>query len=212
MLGYAGLQLAQFFRLEERAMLDRNQVRAAADSHARVTARFPKLPTTTENLRVTMQKWGLLTKRSAPPDRLIADVSRAVDGSPRIEVDRIQWSLTANPKDRIKDAGAARPAAGGAQVAPPPPGATPGAPAGGLYEVAELTGTVMGVKASDYRSINLTINEFLDALRKRPGVEVLQTKMPFEAGSQTRLSGDIGTETTATVPKFTVTVARRIGE
>jgi hypothetical protein len=32
------------------------------------------------------------------------------------------------------------------------------------------------------------------------------------AGSQTRLSGDIGTETTAAVPKFTVTVARRIGE
>ena len=30
---------------------------------------------------------------------------------------------------------------------------------------------------------------------KRPGVEVLQAKMPFEVGSQTRLSGDIGTET-----------------
>jgi hypothetical protein len=212
MLGYAGLQLTQYFRLEDRATLDRNQVRTTADAYARVTARFPKLPTTTDNLRVTMQKWGLLTKRSAPPDRLIAEVSRAVDGSPRIEVDRIQWSLTANPKDRIKDAGAARPAAGGAQAAPAPPGATPGAPADGLYEVAELTGTVMGVKASDYRSVNLTINEFLDALRKRPGVEVLQAKMPFEAGSQTRLSGDIGTEATAPVPKFTVTVARRIGE
>jgi hypothetical protein len=210
MLGYAGLQLMQYFRLEDQMALDRSQVRAAADSYARVTARFPKLPTTIENLRVTMQKWGLLAKRSAPPDRLLADVSRAVDASPRIEIDRIQWSLAVNPKDRITEVGAA---GSGAKAAPkPPPGPASAPAAGGLYEVAEVTGKVMGLKAADYRSINLTINEFLDALRKRPGVEVLQTRMPFEVGSQTRLSGDIGTETSTAVPQFTVTVARRIGE
>ncbi len=212
MLGYAGLQLMQYFRLEDQAQVDRDRVRAAADAYARVTARFPKLPTTTENLRVTMQKWGLLSKQSATPDRLIVEVSRAVDASPKIEVERVQWALAVNPKDRIKDASGARPPAGGAQAAPVPPPAAPGSASGGLYEVAELTGKVMGVKTTDYRSINLTINEFLDALRKRPGVEVLQAKMPFETGSQTRLSGDTGIEASAGVPEFTVTVARRIGE
>ena len=69
----------------------------------------------------------------------------------------------------------------------------------------------MGVKAADYRSITLAINEFLDALRKRPDVEVLQAKMPFDVGSQTRLSGDIGAEAPAAVPPFSVTVARRVG-
>jgi hypothetical protein len=54
MLAYAGLQLLQYFRLEDQAQLDRDRVRAAADSYSRVTARFPKLPTTTDNLRVTM--------------------------------------------------------------------------------------------------------------------------------------------------------------
>jgi hypothetical protein len=213
MLAYAGLQLTQFMRLEDQVTLDRNRVRATADSYARLTARFPKLPTTTENLRVTMQKWGLLTKQSAPPERLIVDVSRAVDASPKIEVDRIQWSLALNPRDRIKDAGAVRPAAGGGtQPVPPPQAGAAGSAGAGLYEVAELTGKVMGVRASDYRGINLTINEFLDTLRKRPGVEVLQAKMPFEAGSQTRLSGDIGAEVSTAVPQFTVTVARRISE
>ena len=90
-----------------------------------MTALFPKLPTTPENLRVTMQKWGVLTKQSAAPDRLIADVSRAIDASPKIELDRIQWTLALNPKDRIKDAGAARPPGGAAQAPTPPPG-TPG--------------------------------------------------------------------------------------
>ena len=211
MLGYAGLQLTQFFRLEDQAGLDRNRVRTAADAYARVTARFPKLPTTTENLRVTMQRWGLLTKQSTTPDRLIVEVSRAIDASPKIEVDRIQWTLALNPKDRIKDTRPARPPAAGTQAAPTPPGTAPGSSGVGLYEMAELTGKVMGVKGSDYRGINLTINDFLEALRKRPGVEVLQAKMPFETGSQTRLSGDIGTETPAGVPQFTITVARRIG-
>jgi hypothetical protein len=36
--------------------------------------------------------------------------------------------------------------------------------------------------------------------------------LPFEVGSQTRLSGDIGTETSVAVPAFTVTVARRVGQ
>ena len=205
MLGYAGVQLTQYARLEDQAALDRNQVRTAADSYARVTARFPALPTTTENLRAAMQKWGLLTKQSAAPDRLIVDVSRALDASPRIELERIHWSLAVNPKDRMKDAGAA-------PTPPPPPPGAPGAPGRGLYEVAELNGKVMGVKPSDYRNINLTITEFVDGLRKHPGVEVLQTRMPFEVGSQTRLSGDIGAETQAAVPQFTVTVARRIAE
>jgi len=209
MLAYAGLQLAQFFRLEDQTLLDRSQVRAAADAYARVAARFPKLPTTPDNLRTTMQKWGLLTKQSTAPEQLIVEVSHAVDASPRIEVDRIQWTLTMNPKDKI--AGTARPPGAAPQAAPPPaPGAAGGA-GEGLYEVAALNGRVMGVKAGDYRAVNVTINEFVEALRKRPGVEVLQTKLPFELGSQTRLSGDIGSDASRTVPEFAVTVARRVG-
>ncbi len=212
MLGYAGVQLAQFFRLEDQATQYRQQVRTAAESYSRVTARFPKLPTTTENLRVTMQKWGLLTKQSAAPERLIVEVSRAIETSPKIELDGMQWSLAVNPRERIKDAGAARAPGGAPSAASAPAQGIPAAPGGALYEVVELSGRVMGVKASDYRNITLTINEFLDALRKRPDVEVLQAKMPFDVGSQTRLSGDIGVEAPAAVPPFSVTVARRVSE
>ena len=208
LLAYAGLQLAQYFRLEEQAGQDRQRVQGAADAYLRVTARFPKLPTTIDNLRVTMQKWGVLTKQSSSPDRLIAEVSRAVDVSPKIDIDRIHWSLSVNPKEKLKDAGAAR-ATGGA--APTQPATGKPAPGGAiLYEVVEIGGRVMGVKTSDYRSITLTVNEFLDALRARPGVEVLQAKMPFEIGSQTRLSGDIGAEAASTVPQFSAVVARRV--
>ena len=66
--------------------------------------------------------------------------------------------------------------------------------------------------ASDYRGIQLLVSQFVDQLRKRPGVEVFGVKMPFEANSRTQLSGDIGTERAGDVPRFTVAVGRRIAQ
>ena len=79
-----------------------------------------------------------------------------------------------------------------------------------LFRSAEITARVEATRASDYRGIQLLVNQFVDLLQKRPGVEVLARKLPFEVNSRTQLSGDIGTERTSSVPEFTVTVARRI--
>jgi len=70
---------------------------------------------------------------------------------------------------------------------------------------------VTAVRASDYKAITLLVNEFIERVGKRPGVEVIQTKMPFELGSTGRLSGDIGTETGASVPRFSLIVAKKTG-
>ena len=153
---------------------------------------------------MTMQKYARLATQTAAADRLIVDVSLALDASPRIELERIQWEITANPKDRAREADPARNRAG----TPPSSAQTP---AMAMYEVAEIGGTVLAARPSDYRNITLTVNEFLEALRKRPGVEVIQANMPFELGSRTRLSGDIGAETATAVPRFSVIVARKLG-
>ena len=83
--------------------------------------------------------------------------------------------------------------------------------AGPLFEVIQIDGKVTAVKASDYKAITAIVDAFIERLGKRPGVEVLQTKMPFELGSTGRLSGDIGTETGAAVPRFSLTVAKKTG-
>jgi hypothetical protein len=204
-LAYGALQLAQLYGLEEQISVDRQRAKATAEQYQRVTKAFPSLPTTTNNLRVTMQKYAELTRQTAPPDRLIGEISRALDASPKIEVDRIRWELSANPKDRIRDVEATRPRAA------PAPQPSAAAPSKDLYEVAEVTGKVTAVRSSDYRTINLTVNEFLDHVRKRPGVEVIQAKMPFEVGPQSPLSGDIGTDDAGKTPQFTVTLARKLG-
>jgi len=90
-------------------------------------------------------------------------------------------------------------------------GAPDKAAAGPLFEVVQIDGKVTAVKASDYKAITALVNEFIERLGKRPGVEVIQTKMPFELGSTGRLSGDIGNETGAAVPRFSLTVTKKTG-
>jgi hypothetical protein len=200
---WAGVLLLQYFSLQDQITVDRQRESVANDGYKRVTAAFPKLPTTTDNLRVTMQKYASLTKLTARPERLVSDVSTALDASPRIEVDKLQWDITANPRAATADR----------QQSPGAPPAQPqGQPAGGqLYEVVQLEGKVLVAKASDYRGISALVSEFAERLRNRPGVEVIETKLPFEFGSQAPLKGEIGTEASAAVPRFTLKVARKVG-
>jgi hypothetical protein len=202
-LVYAGVQLARAYMLDDQIHVDQDRTDAAMAAYGKVTSSFPRLPTTPENLRATMEKYSQLTKRSSSPDRLAVEISRALDASAKIDIDRIRWEIGANPRERIKEGDSGRGAAPGAVTAK--------IAAGPLYEIAEVSGHVTAVRASDHRSITSAVNDFLDALRARPGVEIVQARMPFEFGSQTRLSGDIGSEAAAEVPRFVVTVARRLG-
>jgi hypothetical protein len=203
---WGAVQLAQYFGLQDQINVDRLRARAANDSYGKVTAGFPQLPTTTDNLRVTMQKYDLLVKQTALPERLVGDISSALESSPRIEVDKIQWELaTVDPRDRVREAERRAQGAG----APRP---QPGQPAKrDLFEVAELEGKVLGVKPNDYKNVNALISDFVDRLAKRPGVDVVQTKMPFDLGPQDRLSGEVGAAAATAVPKFTVLVAKKVG-
>jgi hypothetical protein len=201
---WAGILVGQYFQFQEQIDVDRQRTRLATESFAKVEAAFPQLPTTTDNLRVTMQKYAALTKQTVRPERLIGDVSAALEASPRIDIDKLQWELTASPRAAKADRPTTASPVAPARPATPAPGAT-----AQLFEVIELEGKVSAVKASDYKAITALVNEFIDRVRKRPGVEVLHTKMPFELGSKERLSGDIGTDT-GTVPRFSITVAKKV--
>lgn len=202
---WAGVLLTQYFGLKDQIAIDQQRTRAATESYAKVTAGFPQLPTTPDNLRVTMQKYATLAKQTAMPERLVGDVAAALDVSPRIEIDRLQWELTASLRAAGGDraTGQQAPASGSAQQPQPA--------SGQLYELVQVEGKVLAAKASDYKGITALVNEFVDRLKKRNGVEIIETKMPFALGSKESLSGDIGTETGAAAPRFAVTVARKVG-
>jgi hypothetical protein len=192
---FAGFQAWETLELRDATMQNRQQTANAQQAYARVTAQFPAMPTSTDNLRTAMNQYRLLAAQTRSPRDLLEEVSQVLNESPRIEVDRLQWEFDGKLPDIAKEAGA-----GGAIR----PGGKP------RYEVVEIAARVQDTRASDYRGIQLLVNQFVDQLRKRPGVEVIAQKLPFELNSGTQLSGDIGTERASAVPAFTVTVARRI--
>jgi hypothetical protein len=201
---WAGLLMTQYFGLQDQIAIDKQRSRVATESYAKVTAAFPQLPTTPENLRITMQKYSALAKQTALPERLVGELAAALDASPRIELGRIQWHLTTNPRAAGAVRASGQAPAGAAQQPGQPPGAI-------LYEVVQMDGKVLGAKASDYKGVTALVNDFVERVKKRKGLEIIQTKMPFELGSMERLSGDIGTDRGGPVPQFTLTVARKVG-
>jgi len=67
------------------------------------------------------------------------------------------------------------------------------------------------VKASDYRSIKTVVDQFVQALRQRPGLEVVSTRTPFDTITEKAVAGDVSDQERDDVPQFSVTVIRRIG-
>jgi hypothetical protein len=197
---FAGSQAWEIFRLHEATDRDRQQVALAQASYARVTAQFPEMPTNTDNLRTAMEQYRLVAAQTRSPQALLLEVSQVLNNSPRIDLELLRWEFDARAAEASKE---------GTPEAPRPAGAPPGG-ASARYEAIEIAARVRETSASDYRGIQLLVNQFMDQLRKRPGVEVLGVKMPFEANSRTQLTGDIGTERTGDIPRFTVVVGRRI--
>ncbi|MCU0805813.1 MAG: hypothetical protein MUF79_12115 [Burkholderiales bacterium] len=196
-LAVAGYDAVAVFRVHGAMEQDQQLLAQANEQYSRITARFPAMSTTTESLRVTMTQYAELTRQSVSAEPLLAEVSQALQLSPRIELDSIRWERSDTLPPASGAAGKAPPAAGAAQQAGP-------------YESATITGRVLAARASEYRNITNLVNEFIENLKRRPGIEVVGSRLPFDVGSQTSLSGDIGTDR-SDVPTFTVTVLRRVG-
>ncbi|MCL4801340.1 MAG: hypothetical protein KJ025_17235 [Burkholderiales bacterium] len=197
---YAGTEAWEIMRLHDAASRDRSQAALAQQGYERVTAAFPAMPTNTENLRTAMQQYRVVAAQTRSPRDLLIEVSQVLSNSPRIDLEQLTWEYDA----KIADAGRENGAGAAAPARSAQGGAAP------RYEAVEIAARVRETSASDYRGIQLLVNQFVDQLRKGRGVEVLAVKMPFEANSRTQLTGDIGTERTGDIPRFTVTIGRRI--
>jgi len=153
-------------------------------------------------------------RQSVYPDRFFAEISRALTALPQIELDRLDWNIGPGPRERAAP-GAPKAAAAPAQASSAPAPAPAPAPAQGqterLFEIAEISAHINGLKISDYRGINAIVEQFVQALRQHPGLQIIGTRSPFDALNERAVSGNVGEQERDEVPNFTVTVSRRIG-
>jgi len=201
----AGGKFLDAYQVTQEVAADRAQETRASEEYSRLQERFPKTPTSTENLRLLVKNYRTLLKQSASPGNMFSEISQALTPLPQIEIDRIEWEV----------GGTKAAAAAGAPKAPlvrPVPASPAQAGAADVpVQTAEISGRLIVPQASDYRAVTALVSQFTDALRARPGTEITRTQLPFDINAEKSLSGDIGAAKREEVPLFSVAVARRRG-
>ena len=153
-------------------------------------------------MKALVKNYIAVEQQSVSLDKMFAELSKALAEVPQIELDRVEWQIGGEPKQAATAPGA--PPA----LPTPAPGANPGAVP--MYEIVELNGHVNAAQASDYRNITLLVNQFVAALRARPGVQVTRIQLPFDLTAEKSLSGDIGAVRETELPRFTVVLNKRV--
>ena len=89
--------------VRERIQDVRLDLALARDQLARVSGRLPATPTSIETLKASANEFREIAARSALPETALSHVSRALDQSPRIELDALSWS--AEPEQTLEISG-----------------------------------------------------------------------------------------------------------
>ena len=202
----SGVRLVELHGITSATETERQQEASVKGEYDRLQVNFPKTPLPREMLKAAVGSADGILRQTAFPDRFFAEISQALSAVPQIELDKLDWEISSNPRAR---------AAAAASKAAAAPGEAPAAPAQGeadrVFEVAEISAHINSVKIADYRGINAVVEQFVQALRRRPGLEVIGTRSPFDALNEKAVAGDLGEQERDEVPNFTVTVSRRIG-
>lgn len=201
-LALLGCLLFAAHELYEARTMDRQtqqilaQARDDVQRHADILKGLPPMPTSLDNLRAVVDRFDAVERRSAEPGTMYARISRALEESPEVEVERIDWQLSTNPDESVPLQDQRRTAAN-----------EPGA---GMYAVALISGTLPLAQAGDQRGLLDRVNAFVDALRRDPGLRVTVLRMPFEVESAKTLRSGGEAAAAADTPRFSVRISYKL--
>ena len=170
---WSGLNVFDSIRMRDETAAIRRQTQDYQSQYQLVTAQFPEAPTTTDNLRNTVEIAEQLRQSVRMPEPMFAVISHALDASPQIQLIRIEW----------KYGGQAEPANSQA----------PAAAGVAMVQTGILRGEVSPFNG-DYKTAMTQINAFATQLAADPKVaEVHALKLPFNASSDSGMTGSTNT-------------------
>lgn len=168
----ATVQLFLGLQLETRRQTLNSEASALRAHYTEITRSFPAIPADNDTLRRIIDRYAEIEAHAGTPQTLYVRISRALDATPQVEVDAIDWSMAS--------AGAPATASGKA---------TPETPATGAIDSARLSGTLRLALRSTPRQVLSVFNGFVAALRADPQLRVAIVQQPFDVGSEKMLSG-----------------------
>jgi hypothetical protein len=197
---FSAVSLLDIYQAKEHTRTNREQEAHASQEYARLQKDFPKTPTSADNLKAIVKNYRAILRQSTSPGGMFVEISEAVTALPQIEIDKIDWEVGGESK-----------APRGREAPKAPPASAPKAGPEIQVQTAEISGRLIVAQASDYRAVTALVGQFTEALRRKPGTEVVRTQLPFDINAEKSISGDIGTARREEVPQFSVVVNKRRG-
>jgi hypothetical protein len=191
---FAGDQLYHAYNIGQQTAEHQMQAGIARQRYNDVAKTFPPIPTNNETLRRVIDRYVELGKRSTSPDRLYHEISRALQKSPSIEIENIDWKV----------GGAAAPTGTNSSNAPGSIQVDEGS------ETAFVRGTLRLSHHTNARQLLAVFNQFVDALKANSKLQVNVLQQPFDIESGKSLKGG---ETTISEDKprtFSIQISRKI--
>lgn len=156
---------------------------------------FPPIPTSNETLRRVIDRYVDLEKRNITPAGLYLEISRALQTSPTIEIDGIDW-LTGGGDAGNKSGNAAQSAA----VAVPVDS-----------EAAIVRGTIRLGNNANPRQMLAVFEQFLTVLKANPGLQIAVQKRPFDIEPGKTLKNEDTSVEDRKPRSFSLQITRKIG-
>jgi hypothetical protein len=194
-VAWSGVSVYRAMDIDQNTLATQRQTRDYQAKYQQVTAQFPDAPTTADNLRHTVEIAEQIRAGLRTPDKMFSIVSRALDASPDIQLQRIEWhygDLLASKSDMKP-----------AQASPTEPGQ------------AIQSGVVFGEITrfdGDYRAAMNVINNFAQRIAQDDAVaEVKALKLPLDIRSESGLSGSTAAVPGKETAQFEIAVVFRSG-
>lgn len=173
---YAGKQYFSSYNLNADTQNLLEETRLDQRKYEAALAALPKLPIGTEDVRALVTRFEDVEKRSPLLEGIYLPLSHALDATPGVEINRIEWKLSA----KLPDAGAQ--------------GSTafrqaPLTVSGNYFAIAEVSAQLPLAIADDHRAMLQMVNQLLSELGKDKSIGVQMTQLPFDVESGKTIKG-----------------------
>jgi hypothetical protein len=199
---FAARQAYEYSTLRENTAALQIHTEADRQRYAEIMQALPAIPLSADSLRAVINRFDTLEKRSPTVESTYQAISHALQDSPRIELSRIDWLLSANA-DEIPQPGARAAAGGSGNPNAQPAGA-------GFFAIADIQGVLPVNMVNDNRAMLDTVNAFAENLRSIDQMQVRVLRMPFDIESGKTLKSDDVASTNVTAPRFSLRIVKRL--
>jgi hypothetical protein len=163
---YTGLEMQRYAGLANANSLLQSEISLGQRHYEAMLRSLPPVDIRHEDLRVLTDRYLILERRSPGPAPMFQVISRALDQSPAVDIDKLDWWLANSPGEmRGTTMDASQPAVDGSG-----------------YAIALIHGRLPFALADDHKNQTETINGFAEKLRA-PNMQVQIVSLPFEAKS-----------------------------